>query len=610
MYIGATNIVQEEFFIIKDGKFTKEKIAYVPAIFKIINEILDNSIDNFIETRGKYANKIKVHMTPDFVVTIQDNGTGIPVQKNDNGEWIPKMCFGKSMAGSNFNENRVGAGMNGVGAFACNVFSKIFTIRDVDLEDRRYEAIWKDNGIFVKDKVGKRNNYTHGVTVKFQIDLDRFNIDIPLEELYHNTMKLIEQRLINIAGMYNDLTFTLNNETIRFKNPKEFISYFGDLDQISLVQTDKYFIAVLPSETDDFQFHTYVNQLFLKAGGTHIDLITDEIVKRLREKLSRRYKKIKPGDIKNKLFVIAFFKDFPNFKTDSQTKERLKNSNAEIREYLGDFDFGKFVDKIYKQNKALIEEITLRYKIAQEMEERKAAKKATKGRKKDIAKYWKPSKDYKYMVFTEGDSAIGAIMAATDRENKGFFPLRGKIINAIKQPLSKIIKNDEIMKMAEILGIDISDPNNNQYSYETVVIATDADVDGQSITALLLAFFYKFAPDLLLQNRIAILRTPIAALYKKGTEKVEKFIFDFSELNDLGDLRGITVGYKKGLGSLYESDWEELFKRYSFEDLLQYITVEDAEREFRLLEMWMDEDREFRKEILREEIKNFDINRV
>ena len=614
MYIGATNVVEEDMWIFdkRENRFKHMKIKHVPGITKIINEILDNSIDNYIDTNGKYSTNISVTIEKDFTITVKDNGTGIPVEKNNDGLLIPFMCFGKPMAGSNFDDDqRTGAGMNGIGAFACNVFSKSFFVRTVDLEGRRYEAKWENNGLLVDEKVGKKNHYSRGTEVRFQIDLSKFDTTgMEEKELLITLYKLIEQRMINIAALYN-ITFTLNGNKIAIKNPKEFVSYFGDEDKIVLYQSDKYFIAILANEEDDFQFHTYVNSLYLKKGGTHIDLITNEVVKRLRSKLERKYKNIKPGDIKNKLFVIAFFKDFPKYKTDSQTKEILTNSVSEIRKYLGEqFSFDKFADKVYK-NKNIIEEITLRYRIAQELEERKALKKATSRKRRDIPKYWKPSKENKYFIVTEGDSAVGAIIAAIDRTDKGYFPLKGKIINSIKQPLSKIAKNEEIVNMSEILGIDLSDPKINDVQFEKMVFAADADTDGQSIISLLLAYVYRFIPEMILQGRVAILKTPIVITYKG--KKIDQFIFDFQELYEKesrGEFNNVKVQYKKGLGAIYENEWTELFKRYSFEDLLQTVTVQDAEREFKLLELWMDEDRDFRKEMVMNEIKNFDINRV
>ena len=288
MYVGAIDQTEETVMIVNNDKMEQEKITYVPAIIKIINEIIDNAIDVYIDSKGKYSDRITIDITNDFHIKIKDNGTGIPVEKNDKGQYIPFMCFGKPMAGSNFEENRSNIGMFGIGAYLTNVFSKHFRVKNIDMKDTRYEALWKDNATFIEEKIGKKNHDTRGVSVEFQIDLSRFHYTIDNELLYRNTIKMIHQRLLNISALYSGMTFIFNGEKIKIKNPKDFVEYFGN--EYILQEHDNYFIAVLPNANDDFGFHTYVNGLYLKSGGNHVDLITDELVKRLRDKLMRRYK--------------------------------------------------------------------------------------------------------------------------------------------------------------------------------------------------------------------------------------------------------------------------------------------------------------------------------
>ena len=146
--------------------------------------------------------------------------------------------------------------------------------------------------------------------------------------------------------------------------------------------------------------------------------------------------------------------------------------------------------------------------------------------------------------------------------------------------------------------------------YENIVIATDADFDGLHISALLLTFFYKYANSYLLNGKISILKTPIVILYKG--DNIYKFLFTLDELKefeDSGKTKGVSYKYTKGLGSLSEKEWELLFQNFTFEDLLEHITIE-SEEDFHKLELWMNEDKEYRKDIIKEKISNFNIDAV
>ena len=612
MYIGSIDVTDEQTYIFKNGKAEQAKIKNIPGIVKIINEIIDNSVDVYVKTDGRYGNKISVQIDKDFTVTVKDNGTGIPVEENKQGKLIPKMCFGESMAGSNFkDEKRIQAGMNGVGAYACNVFSKIFKVVTIDHKDRRYTAIWHNNGILHDEKFGRKNHDTRGTTVEFTIDIDKFNIgqNISLEELYENTSLLIKQRLYNIAALHPKLQFTFNGEVIKFKNVDEFVKQFGE--EYTLIQTQKYFVAFLTSDTDDFQFHSYVNGLHLKKGGEHIDMITDEVVKRLRAKLGKRYKNIKSGDIKNKLFIIAFFKDFENFKNDGQTKEILKNSRAEIREYLGDtWVWDKIVDKIYKSNKLLIEEILLRYKVSQEVNIQRELKKAQKNQNNLPTGYWPATKEKKYFTISEGDSAINSIIIAIGRENMGFLGLKGVIVNVLKN-IKKIASNAEIKDISNILNISLSDIDQNEIlEYEEILIATDADQDGAYIAALLMGFFYKFAPKYFKEGKIKRFKTPIMMI-KNSKEEVLEIILDYRDMKKIIAKykdKNVEYDYKKGLGSLNKKEWKQLFKKHTVEELAEVITFEDYQKETEELKRWLLEDSEFRKRKIDTLLPEFDIN--
>jgi len=396
-YIGSIDEIKSEEFIITGEKIEKKEIEYVPALIKIINEILDNSIDEAVRTNYKFANRIDVKMNS-VLVDIKDNGRGIPIVKVEGTDkYGPDIAFCEARAGANFDDgDRQTIGMNGVGSFATNCFSLKFNVDTADGKNK-FSLKCKNNLEHASHKITKSSlKYTQ---VKFEPDLKRFS----LEEITPIYMDLIKQRLSYLSVSHPNIRFTFNGKVVKFKNGKDLVKKFSDTYEI--IERDDYFISVIPSPSDDFSYFTYVNGLYIKNGGNHIDYITNEIVSRLREKLNRRYKGIKPGDIKNKIQIIMFMNHFPDARFSSQTKEQLTNGFPHIKEYLSlsNEDLDKFVAKIYK-NKILIDDITETYRVKEELKKRKELKEMSKTKKRlNIDKYFPSSGNNKYLVLCEGD---------------------------------------------------------------------------------------------------------------------------------------------------------------------------------------------------------------
>lgn len=609
--IGSLQPVKTDSYLfdVESQKFDWVSYSYIPGLVKIINEIIDNSIDVAIKSEFKFANEISVEIT-DKKVIVKDNGYGIPVVKNEEDEYLPVVAWGKARAGSNFenDEDRTHAGMNGIGSYAAVVYSKKF-IGETDDGSARLKVTFKDNALDYTTEESETK--LQGTSVTFYPDLDRFGVK-EIDDLHRS---LIYQRILNLSVLYPEIKFKFNKRMVNL-NPKKFLSYFSE--HFEFMQEDNYLIAVFPNEDSDFKFHTYVNALALPKGGNHINYVTGKIVDALREKLIKRYKSIKPGDIKNKLSVLVFFKNFHNPKFDGQTKELLTNTQKEITTFLSDGneeitkDWDRFNNKIIK-NKSLTEPIIDIYKAKMLVDEKKKLKDAQK-KVDEPEKYW-PATDVKKNFFcAEGDSAINAIIAEITRAENGFFPLKGVPLNVVKDK-SKVASNAEIKQLATILGIDLTKYDNRDLEYENLIIAADKDVDGDHITGILLGFFKTYCPWYLENGKVFRFITPLITIYKKNGS-VHEFIFSMEEYeawrakNDPKNTKYI-YDYKKGLGTLEEQEWEELFKRFPLEQLLQPLHLqdsEDAERELQELINWLDENSDFRKEKIQEKIGEFDIN--
>ena len=139
MYVGSIKKEESQEYIYTDGKFTKQSVLRTPGLLKIINEIIDNSVDEFIKTEGKFSTKIDVILEKEFF-SVKDNGRGIPVESTilpDGSEILtPELCWTHARAGSNFNDNSSSIGTNGVGSALTSIFSKSFTGETKDGKSR------------------------------------------------------------------------------------------------------------------------------------------------------------------------------------------------------------------------------------------------------------------------------------------------------------------------------------------------------------------------------------------------------------------------------------------------------------------------------------------
>lgn len=393
MYIGAVNSVSSNEYIFENNKIECKEVNFVPGLIKIINEIIDNSVDASVKSRFAKGTHISVNMTEDSV-TVKDDGTGIPYDVI-NGKTSAEIAWGTMRSGSNFedDEHRIQIGMNGVGSFCTNCFSKKF-VGVSDDGTRRVTCEFTKNASNCKTIEGPSKST--GVSVTFYPDLERFG----LEKIDESHILIIKQRLINLNLTYPQITFKFNGKIINIKSFKKYVSLFGENPEV--FETEKYSFAILHNPNDDFKQFSYVDGLKINDGGTHIDLFSMNIVNRIRDKLAKKYKSIKPGDIKNKLFVIAFLKEFPNPKFNSQSKEKITNSNAEMSDYFGEIDYDTISKRVLK-NSTIIDPITEVYKIKEELKRRQEMKSLNTPKKIKDDKYLPAIGNSKYLLIVEGE---------------------------------------------------------------------------------------------------------------------------------------------------------------------------------------------------------------
>ena len=589
MYISTTKVVENNEWLLEEDSIKYKSVRYVPALEKIINEAIDNSVDEGIKTDWKYSTSIHVDITDD-TVTVEDNGRGIPTTKGEDGEYQCVNAVCRPMSGSNFEDDQVGSiGMNGLGIKSSNIFSTYFECVTCD-KNGKIKIVCKNNLSEKKVSVLSKTSKT-GTKITFKPDFSRFEVD----KLDDSLKNLIHTRLKFLSWFYPKCSFFFNGEKINIK-AKDMSSLFPSP---SVVVTEENFYACI-YPTDEPYCLTYVNGIYLRRGGTHVDYVVNKIVSDIRDKVIKRYKSIKPADIRNRLGIVLFFKNFKNCLFDSQTKESLKNSQADIGNYLkeNNIDLNKLSMKILKE-KEIIDNITEMFKLKEELAEKKALKSAN-SKKKDIDsdKYFPPvsGSGKKYLMITEGYSAFAGISPILGRKGIGYYSLRGKLLNVLDLPPSKYMQNQEISDLVNILGIDLENPNNSNLNYEYVVVLSDADNDGIHIASLVCTFINKLCPVLFKEKRFCYLRTPVI-IESKG-DRVMKYYFDLDEYSKSKHDSRLVTKYVKGLGSHTKSQLNQVIDMEGgMENMLQAYKYDDFANDS--INNWMGDNSDFRKDKLK-----------
>ena len=603
-YIGSVVPIEQERPILKNNQITFDTIEYVPAFIKIVREIIDNSVDAII--KYKIGNTLKVICDTKKVI-VEDNGCGIPVKKikdqdgNELDILAPMAVWTQLKTGSNFDDDAddIQIGQNGEGSTLTNIFSTKF-IGITDDGNQKYTLTCKNNMDMIDGKVSKSSGIT-GTTVTFYPDFEKLNMGNQIDEIYQD---LIKFELIYLAATYPQIDFYFNKRKIKIKSFRQLYNEYFPNDVI-MTETDHLMVGFSHSE-DGWKFIHFINGINVFNGGKVLDYADSQIIGALTDKLQKRYPNIKRNDVKNKVIFHYVVKELPLPRFADQIKSEsvnLPSQYPEIAEEVREIASSRFIDKVYK-DKSITGPIIDLFKAKEAIKDKKDLEKSVKKIKRPL-KYWAAQGDKKYLVISEGDSAIGSIINGVGRKGYGFYPIKGKTSNVLKDP-KKLKSDKELLEISNILGIDFSN-NQNTLNYENIVIASDADFDGSHISALLLSFFYLTSIDYLKEGRIYRFLTPIAITYKNN--KIDKMFFDMDELKKYEESkpRGVIYDYKKGLGSLEEEEWEELFKRYTFDDLLLQIKIETPKDEETLI-AWMNEEKDFRKKIIKDNINKFDIN--
>jgi len=588
MYIGSIKPHKANKWIIQDDKMVQKELNYNPGLLKIFDEIVTNSVDES-KRSGSKLNTIKVDINRETnYINIWDNG-GIPVVKHtEHKEWIPEMIFSNLKAGSNFDdtEERTGAGTNGVGSTLTNIYSKEFTVSTCDGKNH-YTQTFSNN--MRKRTTAKIKKSTKGFTeINYLVDFDKFE----LKGIDEDHFKMLEKRVYDIAGCNTNLKVYFNGKLINFKAFEDYIKLYTPNFFYESKKDKTWSLGIALSE-NGFQQVSFANSTDTYDGGTHVEYVMKQIQVALIEYFQKKHKvEVKPNELRNHMFLFLDSTIInPSF--SSQTKEKLI---TEVKEFGSTFEVPtKLIQSILKseivnsildwiQQKKNAEDSKLQRDLNKKLGKIKVEKLIdAKGKDR-----WKCS-----IGLFEGDSAISAFRKYRTPETMGAFALKGKFVNVSEMTNQKLVQNDEVVNLMAAIGLKLGQTIDlKNLRYGRVLFYVDADVDGNSIAALLLNFFYKYWPDMFDRRMVYKVETPIVVAIPKAKTKKKILFYTQTEYNvwsEKNDLKQFEIKYKKGLAALVDDEYQDIINT----PRLTLITKDDVSD--KSLDIWFGKNSDLRK---------------
>jgi DNA topoisomerase-2 len=568
MYVGNINPNNEISFIYntQTGKMEKRSLTYSPAFLKMFDEIISNSVDES-KRKGSKLDEIRVEIGDDGWISVWDNG-GIPVEINkDHDQYVPEMIFSELKAGSNFDdeEQQTLTGQNGVGASLVNIFSKEFIVETCDGKNK-FKQIFQNN--LTSRSIPKVSPSEKSFTkISYYPDYERLQT-----KLDEDTKLKLVKRVVDIAGTNPNLKVKLNGETIKLKDFEDYVKLYTE--EFIYEENDNWKVAV-GRATDGFENVSFVNSTHTKDGA-HIDYVMNQIVSEVRDYIEKKHKiEIKPSNVKSHFFLYLDCK-IVNPRYASQTKEYLITDPKDFKTEYKVTD--KFIKKIIKSK--IIEDILIWIAGEEEKQRQRELKKMSKEvDKKNLKKIIKLSdatsenRSECMLFLVEGDSAAGNPKDVRNPKTMAVFPLRGKPINVRGASVSDLKENEEFKNLMSIIGLQIGEKveSVSQIRYGKIVILTDNDLDGFSITGQLINMFYTFWPELFQLGIMYRFVTPYVKVFLKDETLCFFTDKDFKKwCSDNKDLK-YTIKHYKGLGTSTPEDFEIYFKNMEKNHLIKLV---------------------------------------
>ena len=601
------------------------------GLHHLIYEVVDNSVD---EALAGYCTEVKMEIGKDNVVTVTDNGRGIPVDMHPT-EHKPavEVVMTTLHAGGKFDNDsyKVSGGLHGVGVSVVNALSAWLEVeiwRDGKTYFQRYEGGEPKTPLEVREDTGKE-----GTRIRFLADEAIFGqLEFKFETL--------TQRLRELAFLNKGLRILMVDH--RPETPKthdfqyeggivSFVKYIDKsrkplMEEPIYISTEKDGVAVevAMQYTDGYveNLFSFANNINTMEGGTHLVGFRTALTRTMNyyAQKANLFKKAKfsvgGDDVREGLTAVVSVKlTDPQF--EGQTKTKLGNRevmgivaaivNDGLMEYLEESPAiaKQVVEKCFQAFRA-----REAARKARDLTRRKSALESASlpGKLADCSSR-DPSVTEIYLV--EGDSAGGSAKQARDRSFQAILPLRGKIINVEKTRLDRVLSNEEVKTIITATGTGVGeDFDLAKARYHKIIIMTDADVDGAHIRTLLLTLFYRQMRPLVDAGYVYIAQPPLYRL-KKG--KKEVYAYNDTDrdrvLDDWGGGDGVYIQRYKGLGEMNPEQLWETTMDPEIRTILR-VTVQDAIEADQIFSILMGDEVEPRREFIQENalsVKNLDI---
>ena len=608
MYVGSIKEEERQSFVYdpEENKMTMKDIVYSSAMLKLFDEILSNSADEFRrkDNMGLTTIDVLINKT-DNSITIQDNG-GIPIKKHKEAKvYVPEFIFGQLRTSSNYDdtEDRNVIGTNGLGSVLTNIFSKSFIVESADKKNKIHVE-WANNMEYKSDpKIEKCKD--HFTKTKFIIDFDRFDQKQP--GLNDDFIEILHKRCIDCAAANLGLVVNFNvksKEKIdktkwkfkKFEDYMELYSDFIDLSCIISYKDSKKQLWICPDSDIDVAF---VNGAEC-SKGTHIKAVRYPVGHAICEVLKKKHKiDITNKGVDSKYGIFGIF-DISNPTYSSQTKEELTVNQENFYKDGSEF---KLTDDFLKkcQKSEIVDLVVDWYKKKVEAEDQAKIRKLNREAKKLLRSdkfincTSKKPKEKEIWVF-EGDSAHSGFRMARNPQTQASYRMRGVPLNTIGMTATQVMKNQVFNDLVNIIGLQWGEYNKaDNLKFGKIIIASDADYDGDKICGLSILFYNHF-PELFEQKMVYRVVSPIITATKGKDHKVYYTREEYDK--DAKKLKGYVIKYLKGLGTQSQKDYKEMMDN---PHLIQFSKDNMADI---MLKKWFGKgDASVRKEMLKKDVE-------
>lgn len=608
----------------------------VRGLHHMVYEIVDNCVD---EALAGYCTEIKVAIEPGNIISVEDNGRGIPVEIHPKTHIsTAETVYTVLHAGGKFGGDsgyKVSGGLHGVGASVVNALStwtEVTIKRDGGLYQMYFE---KGKTVKKLEKIGDAEGT--GTKVRFLAD------DTIFESLDYD-YETLEKRFREMAFLTKGLKITIEDKREETPKKAEFcfegglVSFveFLNKNKEKLHKTPIYIekngeipveIAIQYTSSYSENIYTFVNNINTIEGGTHLEGFKRSLTKvfndyaRSHNILKEKDNNLQGEDIREGITAVVSVKvKEPQF--EGQTKTKLGNSEVTgVVQSMVNEALSTFLEENPNVAKAILE------KCISASRAREAARKARElVRKKNsletstlpgkLADCSSKNADECEVYIVEGDSAGGSAKQGRDRKFQAILPLWGKMLNVEKARADKIYGNDKLNPVILAVGAGIgADFDITKIRYGKVIIMADADVDGAHIRTLLLTFFFRYMRPLIENGNVYLAQPPLYKLSKKGMKDVYCYTDEdldkaYKELEEKGITRDqLGLQRYKGLGEMNpEQLWDTTMNPET--RILVKVTMEDAIKADEIFTLLMGDEVEPRREFIQRNakyVKNLDI---